>query len=74
MPQNEVFLPFMTPYDFFSKIDSVTFVPLWCPNFMQKIENTNGQSLKYLKTDRQTMDGPRTDRCDYIGSLRINQD
>ena len=29
--------PFVTPKDFFQKSGSVTFVPLWCPNFMQKI-------------------------------------
>ena len=36
-PKNGVFPPFVTPQDFFSKAGSVTFVPLWCPNFLQKI-------------------------------------
>ena len=31
------FPPSVTPQDFFQKSGSVTFVPLWCPNFMQKI-------------------------------------
>ena len=43
------------PLRFYSKKSgSVTFVPLWCPNFMQKIEKTNEQSLRYLKTDTHT--------------------
>ena len=37
MPQKWVF-PHLRPQDFFfQKSGSVTFVPLWCPNFMQKI-------------------------------------
>ena len=40
-----------TRQDFFQKFGSVTFVPLWCPNFMQKLEKTNKQSLRYLKTE-----------------------
>ena len=28
----------------FQKSGSVTFIPLWCPNFMQKLEKTNRQS------------------------------
>ena len=44
----------MTPKIFFQKSGSVTFVPLWCPNFMQKTKKTNEQSLRYLKTDTHT--------------------
>ena len=29
------FLQYVTPKDFFQKSASVTFVSLWCPNFMQ---------------------------------------
>ena len=29
--------------------NSKTFVPLWCPNFMQKLNKTNKQSLGYVK-------------------------
>ena len=29
--------PFATPKNFFQKSGSVTFVPLWCTNFLQKI-------------------------------------
>ena len=36
---------------FFQKSGAVTFVPLWCPNFMQKLEKSNELSLRYLKTD-----------------------
>ena len=35
--KNGFFPPFVTPQEFFQKSGSVTFVPLWCPNFMQKI-------------------------------------
>ena len=117
-PKNGSFPPFATSQDFFQKSGSVTFVPLWCTNFMQKIrkilravfeiwtkniknapkrgvfpiydpprfffknralsllyhydalasckklEQINGQSLRYLKTDKQK-DAP-TDRGDYI--------
>ena len=53
-PKNGVFPLFVTPKDFFfQQSGSVTFVPLWCPNFMQKIEKTNGLSLRHLKTDRE---------------------
>ena len=53
-PQNGVFPPSVTPKIFFQKSGSVTFVPLWCPNFMQKTRKTNEQSLRYLKTDTRT--------------------
>ena len=53
-PKNGVLPPFATPQIFFQKSGSVTFVPLWCPNFMQKLEKTNEQSLRYLKTDTRT--------------------
>ena len=36
---------------FFEKSGFVNFVPLWCPNFLQKIRKTNEQTLRYLKTD-----------------------
>ena len=34
--RQKCFPPLVTPPDFFQKSGSVTFVPLWCPNFMQK--------------------------------------
>ena len=34
--ENECFLKFVTTEDF-SKTDSVTCVPLWCPTLMQEI-------------------------------------
>ena len=37
MPQKWGFFPTCVPQDFFFKSGSVTFVPLWYPNFMQKI-------------------------------------
>ena len=48
------FPQFVTPKFFFQKSGSVTFVPLWCPKFMQKIRKTNERSLRYLKTHQQT--------------------
>ena len=42
--QNEGFPPFVTPQIFFQKSGSVTFVPLWCPNFMQKLKKSNERS------------------------------
>jgi len=53
---------FVTPNLFF------TFVPSWCPNFMKKIERTNGQSPRYLKIDHRP-----TDKGDYIGHFWINR-
>ena len=54
--QDGVF-PICDPQRFFFKNLAVTFVPLWCPNFMRKIRKRNNErSLSYLKTD-----GPRTD-------------
>ena len=44
-PKNGGCPPFVTPKAFFSKIGSVTFVPLWCPNFMQKIRKKLMDSL-----------------------------
>ena len=49
----------MTPKIFFQRSGSVTFVPLWCPNFMQKIKKPLELSLRYLKTD-----GPTDQRTD----------
>ena len=42
------------PQDFFSKSGSVTFVPLWCPKFIQKTTKTKERSPRYLKTDGRT--------------------
>ena len=46
---------------FFQKSGSVTIVPLWCPNFMQKIRINDEQSLRYLKRYRPRTDGRTTD-------------
>ena len=49
-PQNEGFPPFVTPpQDFFQKSSSVTFVPLWCPKFMQKIRKKQWAVFEILK-------------------------
>ena len=36
MPSKWGYPPFVNPQDFFQKSSSVTFGPLWCPNFVQK--------------------------------------
>ena len=69
-PQIGIFSPFANPKDFFSMSGSVTFVSLWCHNFMQKLEKSNRRSLRYLKTTHGRTHGP-TDRGDYIGPLQI---
>ena len=55
MPPEWGFSPTCDPQSFFKNRALVTFVPLWCPNFMQQI---NERSLRYLKTDRPQTDGP----------------
>ena len=55
------FYPISDQQDFFFKDRAqVTFVPLWRPNFLHKIEKTNGESLKHLKRDKP-MGGLSTD-------------
>ena len=56
-PQNGSFSPF------FQKSDSGIFVPLWCLNFMQKLEKTNERSLRYVKADTKT--DRHTEKGDY---------
>ena len=65
------FFPHLRPPKmFFQKSGSVTFVPLRCTNFMQKLEKNNEQSLRYFKTDQPT-DQP-TDKGDHWGPPREN--
>ena len=61
-PQNGVFPPFVTPQDFFHKSGSVTFVPSWCPNFMQKMRKIL-RAVSEIFTDGRT-NGPQTDMGD----------
>ena len=56
MPQKWGFSPISDPQDFFQKSGSVTFVPLWCPNFMQKIRKNQWTVSEIFK------DGPQTDQ------------
>ena len=56
---------------FFQKAGSVTFVPLRCPNFMQKLEKNNERSLRYSRTDRLPTDGPQTDGPLTDGRTRV---
>ena len=55
-PKNGFFFTHLwTPKIFFQKSGYVTFVPLWCSELhAKKLEKTNEQSLRYLKTDRWT--------------------
>ena len=63
---------FATPKIFFQKSGSVTFVPFWCPNFMQKTKKTNEQSLRNLKTETWT-DGRRHGRTDGRTETRTDK-
>ena len=47
------FFPFVTPKDLSQKSSSVTFVPLWCTNFMQNIRKILRVVSEIFK-DRQT--------------------
>ena len=71
MPPNCDFPHLWTP-KIFSKSGSVTFVSLWCHNFMKKLEKSNRRYRRYLKTDNGRRHGP-TDRVDYIGPLQIKR-
>ena len=55
-----VFPHLRPPRFFFQKSGSVTFVPLWCPNFMQKIRKNQWAVSEIFKDGRT--DGPRTDQ------------
>ena len=56
------------PKIFFQKPGSVTFVPLWCTNFMQKIRKILRAVSEIFKDGLRT-DGRTTDMGDYIGPL-----
>ena len=53
-----VFPHLRPPKIFFQKSGSVTFVPLWCTNFMQKIRKILRAVSEIFKDGRT--DGPRT--------------
>ena len=58
------------PKIFFQKSGSVTFVPLWCTNFMQKIRKILRAVSEIFKDGRTDYYyGLRTDMGDYIGPL-----
>ena len=61
-PKMGVFPHLRPPKIFFQKSGSVTFVPLWCTNFMQKIR-------QILRAVSEIFKDGRTDMGDYIGPL-----
>ena len=65
-PKNGGFPPFVTPKIFFQKSGSVTFILLWCPNFMQKIEKLLNRLSRFLKTDHAPIDEWITDRQTHV--------
>ena len=76
-PKMWVFPHLRPPKIFFQKSGSVTFVPLWCTNFMQKIRKILRAVSEIFKDGRT--DGPtdgrtngRTDMGDYIGPPWVN--
>ena len=73
MPLHGFFSQLWTPKIFFQKSGTVTFVPLWCPNFMKKNRKTNWLPLRYIEKDHRPTDHWQTDRGDYIGLLSINK-
>ena len=52
-PENEGLPPFMTPRFFFKNRALLLLYPYGALTSCQKLEKTNGQSQRYLKTDRQ---------------------
>ena len=56
MPQEWNFSLFVYPQDFFQKLGSINFVPLWNPNFMQNFRKILGAVSKIFKDGRT--DGP----------------
>ena len=71
-PKMGVFPHLRPPKIFFQKSGSVTFVPLWCTNFMQKIRKILRAVSEIFKDGLRTTDyyyGLRTDMGDYIGPL-----
>ena len=72
-PKMGVFPHLRPPKIFFQKSGSVTFVPIWCTNFMQKIRKIL-RAVSEIFKDGQTnglTDG-LTDMGDYIGPPRVN--
>ena len=53
-----------------SKIGLYHFLPLWCPNFMQKVRKIL-RAVSEIFTDGRT-NGPQTDMSDYIGPPSVN--
>ena len=65
-----VFPHLRPPKIFFQKSGSVTFVPLWCTNFMQKIRKILRAVSEIFKDGRT--DHGRTNEGDYYGPNRVN--
>ena len=57
-PKRGFFPHLRPPTIFFQKSGSVTFVPLWCTNFMQKIRKILKAVSEIFKDSRTTNDGP----------------
>ena len=64
-PKKGVFPHLRPPKNFFQKSGSVTFVPLWWLNFMQKIR-------KILRVVSEIFKDGRTDMGYYIGPSLVN--
>ena len=69
-PKRGVFPHLRPPGNFFQKSGSVTFVPIWYTNFMQKILKILRAVFEIFK-DGPT-DGWTTDMGDYIGPPLVN--
>ena len=61
-PKKVFFFPFVIPQDFFLKNQALSFLyPYGALTSCKKLEKTNEQSLRYLKTDTRT----HTDKGHY---------
>ena len=70
-PQNGVFPPFLTPKIFFKNRALSLLYPYGALTSCKKLEKTNEQSLRYLKTDGRTH-GHMDYGGDYYGPLLVN--
>ena len=49
---------FFSPFPHFQKLGSVTFVPLWCPKFVQEIRKTERQTAdRWTRAFTESPDG-----------------
>ena len=60
------FFQFGPNENYFEKSGSVTFVPLWSPDFMQKI-----RKIVLANSEKSVLQDGRTEKGEFIGHLRL---